>query len=120
MKNQKAIAFLIPNRKPQRSLDSFVVTIDKLEEVTGLDFLDKVPDALESKMEASSDIEQWKLKTTISKPQKHQSKETKGQGSYWISSSSDTRHNSTCRWFKKSKGKYGSATTGTSCKSCGG
>ena len=59
VKNEKAIAFLIPNRKPQRSLEEFVVTVDKLEEVTDLDFMDKLPDDLEDQIEARSDIAAW-------------------------------------------------------------
>ena len=64
VKNRKAIAFIIPNRKPQRSLTKFVVTVDKLEAVTGLDFMDKLPDDLENQIEAKSDIKDWNLKAT--------------------------------------------------------
>ena len=39
---------------------------------------------------------------------------------YWISASSGKRHNSSCRHFEKSKGRFGGAKEGTACSSCGG
>ncbi|MAT77435.1 hypothetical protein CMK14_20115 [Candidatus Poribacteria bacterium] len=39
----KAPAFMTPNRKPQKPLPSFAVSIDKLEKVTQLDFLNLLP-----------------------------------------------------------------------------
>ena len=117
VKKQQAIAFLIPNSKPQKKLSEFVVSIDKLEEATGLDFLDKLPKKVESKIEAHSDIAQWNMAkgNSIKK-----TKEVLGAGSFWISSNSQKRHNSSCRWFKKSKGKLGLKSTGVACKICGG
>ncbi|MDP7000075.1 MAG: DNA/RNA non-specific endonuclease, partial [Candidatus Poribacteria bacterium] len=46
----KALAFMIPNRKPQKSLQSFVVSIDKLEEVTQLDFLNLLPQKVQEQL----------------------------------------------------------------------
>jgi len=46
----KALAFMIPNRKPQKSLQSFVVSIDKLEEVTQLDFLNLLPQQVQEQL----------------------------------------------------------------------
>lgn len=40
-------------------------------------------------------------------------------GGYWISSTGK-RHNANCRYFQTSKGRPGSATEGTPCKTCGG
>lgn len=39
---------------------------------------------------------------------------------YWITTSSRKRHNRSCRYFRNSKGKYGSANEGIACKICGG
>lgn len=50
----KAIAFIMPNEKSDKSIYSFAVPIDKVEEVTGIDFyynLDKkIQDSLEDKI----------------------------------------------------------------------
>ena len=122
VKNKKAIAFLIPNRKPQRGLEGFIVTVDKLEEVTGLDFMDKLPDDLENQIEAKSDARDWGLTATVYKPRvtSEKKEEPKGAGLFWITSSSHKRHNSSCRWFENSKGHLGSKAEGVACKICGG
>jgi hypothetical protein len=39
---------------------------------------------------------------------------------YWLSATSNKRHNASCRWFKASKGRACTATEGTPCKTCGG
>jgi len=39
---------------------------------------------------------------------------------YWITWSSDVRHNRSCPWFEKSSGRYGAAEDGTPCEKCGG
>ena len=57
----KALAFMIPNRKPQKSLQSFAVSIDKLEEVTQLDFLDLLPEKVQVQLESKVNLSPWKL-----------------------------------------------------------
>ena len=39
---------------------------------------------------------------------------------YWISSSSGKTHNSSCRYYKKSKGHGSDTPSGNDCKICGG
>ena len=39
---------------------------------------------------------------------------------YWITASSKKRHNSTCKYFKKSKGYPTNEKVGVPCKICGG
>ena len=39
---------------------------------------------------------------------------------YWLTASSNKRHNSTCRYYQKTNGKAGSKTDGVACKICGG
>lgn len=39
---------------------------------------------------------------------------------YWITKSSNKRHNSSCRWYKKSKGYCTDEKIGVACKLCGG
>ncbi len=41
-------------------------------------------------------------------------------GDYWLTASSGVRHNSTCRYYKKSKGRPCTANEGQPCKKCGG
>lgn len=49
--NQNAIAFLIPHKKFEHLLDYYVVSIDSLESLTGIDFFHKLPDDIEQKIE---------------------------------------------------------------------
>lgn len=39
---------------------------------------------------------------------------------HWLSSNSKVRHNSTCQWYMKSKGRKCTASEGRGCKQCGG
>lgn len=55
----KAIGFLLANEGSKESLTSFVVTIDELEEITGLDFFPLLPDEDEVILEATYDISLW-------------------------------------------------------------
>lgn len=53
----KAIAFLIPNASQSRGLQSFVVPIDSVESVTGIDFFPDFPN--EDRLEKTSCVELW-------------------------------------------------------------
>lgn len=55
----KAIAFLVPHQESKRPLYEFVVSIDSIEQLTSLDFFPALPDALENKLEASSNYKNW-------------------------------------------------------------
>lgn len=55
----KAIAFLIPHKESDKPLQNFVVSIDKLEKITGIDFFPELPDAIENKLEASTSYKNW-------------------------------------------------------------
>lgn len=55
----KAIAFLMQNKKSDRPLYEFVVSIDSLEKMTGIDFFPKLDDRTENRIEKSSDYKAW-------------------------------------------------------------
>ena len=115
----KALAFMIPNRKPQKSLQSFAVSIDKLEEVTQLDFLNLLPQEVQIQLESKLDLFPWKLPKVNPDKSKVSKGETATGGKYWISST-NKRHNSSCRYYQQSKGKLGNKDEGVACKICGG
>ena len=56
----KMIAFLLPNEGSPLAISNFVVTVDSVEEVTGLDFFSALPDKIEDALEASISIQDWK------------------------------------------------------------
>jgi endonuclease G len=48
----RAAAYAVPNKKPTRPLNDYLVTIDKVEKETGLNFFAGLPDDLERKIES--------------------------------------------------------------------
>lgn len=52
----KAIAFLYPNKNVPYELEKHVVSIDSIEQLTGIDFFPKLNDSLENIVEAENDI----------------------------------------------------------------
>lgn len=58
----KAIAFLMPHKESKRPLYEYVISIDELEQKTGIDFFPELPDAIENKLEASSSYKNWSFR----------------------------------------------------------
>lgn len=56
----KVAAFLIPQTAGTDSFYKYMTTVDEIEEKTGIDFFAYLPDAIENKMEAESDVKFWK------------------------------------------------------------
>ena len=57
--NKYAIAFIMPNEGVDASLKNFVVSIDEIEEKTGIDFFPQIPDDLEKIIESDINIGYW-------------------------------------------------------------
>ncbi|SFB70930.1 endonuclease G [Flexibacter flexilis DSM 6793] len=55
----KAIAFLMKNAGSDENLQTFAVSIDEVEEKTGLDFYPLLPDDVEKKLESKFDVNAW-------------------------------------------------------------
>ncbi|RYU97516.1 DNA/RNA non-specific endonuclease [Emticicia agri] len=59
-KKARVIAFLLPNEGLfGKRMNNYVVSVDEVERITGLDFFAKLPDTIENKLEAESDWEAW-------------------------------------------------------------
>jgi len=56
---KKGIAFLMPNRMINEPLKSFATSIDEVEKLTGLDFFNKMPDAVQTQIESQTDYTAW-------------------------------------------------------------
>ena len=56
----KGIAFIMSNEKSNGAILDFAVSIDKVEEATGLDFFPLLPDEIEAELEKSVKIELWR------------------------------------------------------------
>lgn len=55
----KMLAFVLPNKKSDRLLPDFAVTVDKAEQLTGFDFFSQLPDELENKLEGKVQLAGW-------------------------------------------------------------
>ncbi|MEZ4859433.1 MAG: DNA/RNA non-specific endonuclease [Flavobacteriaceae bacterium] len=57
--NYKVLAFLIPNKKTENSFYDFVVTVDLIEEKTGINFFETLPDSIENELESKINLGSW-------------------------------------------------------------
>lgn len=55
----RMIAFLIPSKKSDKPLYEFVVSVDSLEKMTGIDFFPRLNDKIENSLEKTSDYKSW-------------------------------------------------------------
>jgi len=55
----KAIAFLLPNQGSQQEVYDFAVSIDSVEQVTGIDFFPALPDLEENQLESDIEVGLW-------------------------------------------------------------
>ena len=58
-KNNRAIAFVMPNKKLERPIESYAVSIDSAEALIDYDLFSKVDDSLEAGIEAKCDYQLW-------------------------------------------------------------
>ena len=55
----KMIGFLVPNTESNKPLYSFVVSVDYIEKLTGIDFFPKLNDNFENQLEKRNDYKNW-------------------------------------------------------------
>jgi endonuclease G len=55
----KIIAFLVANEDSNKPLYDFVVSVDRIEKLSGIDFFPKLNDKTENQLEKSSDYKSW-------------------------------------------------------------
>lgn len=61
---QKGIGFILPNKKSDKDLMSYAVSIDRVESRTGIDFFASLPDDVEAQLESSINIALWSGSTS--------------------------------------------------------
>lgn len=60
---QRMLAFVLPNEKRSDDFSVFTLTVDSLEQLTGIDFFPGLPDDLENRLEAVCDFSAWNVKS---------------------------------------------------------
>ena len=63
--NTKIIAFLMPAQNSNKALYEFVVSVDRIEKMTGIDFFPELEDGIENRLEARSDYKEWSFEKRI-------------------------------------------------------
>jgi endonuclease G len=58
--HEKMIGFIMENKESKMTLQKFVVSVDSVEKLTGIDFFPLLADSLETKLESSVFTEYWK------------------------------------------------------------
>ena len=66
----KGIGFIIANTGSQESLQSFAVSIDRVEKMIGIDFFPLLPDKQEKNIESNLDVNAWIWKSSKSNGEK--------------------------------------------------
>ncbi len=57
--HNQMIAFLMPNQRNDESIDKFVLTVNQLEQMVGIDFFPQIRDDLEEHIEGQVDWDFW-------------------------------------------------------------
>ena len=55
------IAFLLPHKESEASLQQYVVSVDRLERLTGINFFEKLTDSLEERVESKASLHAWEF-----------------------------------------------------------
>ena len=55
----KAIGFVLPNKKSKNMVQDYSMSVDEVEDITGINFFHSLDDAVEDSLESFYDIGQW-------------------------------------------------------------
>jgi endonuclease G len=93
----KGIGFILSNSGSKEKLQKYAVSIDSVEELTGIDFFPLLPDSQEELIEKSLCINCWSWKNIKTKREKNESKTTES-----VQCSGTTRTGKRCKRMTKS------------------
>lgn len=55
----QAIGFIMRNNDSKQSMNASAMTVDEVENITGMDFFPNLPDKIENKVEREMSIKNW-------------------------------------------------------------
>lgn len=61
IKDLKVLAFLMPNKPSNKNIDDFIVSVDAIEDLTGIDFFHELSAHEEAKLEGKINRSNWKF-----------------------------------------------------------
>ena len=59
IENPRGIGFIYPNMTAPGNMQNYVMTIDDIEKLTGIDFFCNLPDSIENEIESVSSFKEW-------------------------------------------------------------
>jgi endonuclease G len=121
--DKKAVGFLIPNQDCIRQLSDYAVNVDIVEQITGEDFFHLLPEQTENLLESEYNLDDWTFEEFDFRDHYSVKIQTQNEAAplYWINSSSNTRHNPSCKYYGNTKkGYFSNEKTGKACGFCGG
>lgn len=59
LENPRGIGFIYPNMSSPGNMKDYAMTIDEVEEITGIDFFYNLPDDLEKEIESKTSFKEW-------------------------------------------------------------
>lgn len=62
LQEPRAIAFIFPNMSAPGNMQQYVMSVDEVEKLTGLDFFHNLPDEIENRIESASSFVEWNRK----------------------------------------------------------
>lgn len=99
----KAIAFILPNQGSKESLTRYVVSIDELERITGIDFFPGLVDREENALEKEVCIACWSWTSSSSGSRSHHSSKNVGTSSQCMGT---TKKGARCKRMTKDPSGY--------------
>ncbi len=99
----KAIAFLMPHVPNAAPLSQFVISIDSLEEVTGIDFFPLLPDNQEGRLESTVCLPCWGLEKKLREEDKNRDS---GNGAQSGQCQGTTKAGNRCRNLTRNESGY--------------
>lgn len=110
---KRNIAVLIENKASINDIQDYIVTIDELEDFTGIDFFERFNDKIESEIESSTHIDLWDWqksipkysyeKTTVTKDTKANEEKANIKGDLFKTRTGTKYHRGSCRYLSRSQ-----------------
>ncbi len=103
----KGIGFILANQSSSAPLQSFAVSIDSVESITGIDFFPGLPDSLEKALESGIDARQWNFGSSATKQAKNSQQsietQTNDETTVYVTKTGKKYHRDGCRSLSKSR-----------------
>jgi endonuclease G len=106
----KMIAFILPNEKGTKTLPEYVVSVDMVEAMTGINFFPELPDSVENRLEAAVNPGAWSFSpetaSAYAAPSHHPARATATKATTTQRCQAITRSGKRCKRMAEPGSKY--------------